>query len=205
LLAGHYSAALLAKRVVPGAPLWALALAAQLVDVFWAAFVIAGVEHLRIDSTLPSNPLDLYDMPWTHSLVGALGWSAAASVVTFAIVRSAAVAGAIGATVLSHWGLDWIVHRPDLPIVPGGPKYGLGLWNFPVAGIAVEFALLFGTAWLLARSVPWRRGLLGLVGALAAFQLFVTVLPPALPPAGVAVVALALFSVVTVAAYRLES
>jgi hypothetical protein len=204
LLAGHYSSALLAKRAVPGAPFWALALAAQLVDVFWASFVIGGVEHLRIDPALPSNPLDLYDMPFTHSLVGALAWSAAAFAAALAVWRRAGVAAAIGATVFSHWVLDWIVHRPDLPIVPGGPKYGLALWNYPLVGIAVEFGLLFGTAWLLAQRVPWRRGLLRLVGALAAFQLFVTALPPALPPAGVAVTALALFTAVTVAAYRLE-
>jgi hypothetical protein len=204
LLAGHYSSALLAKRAAPGAPLWALALAAQLVDVFWAIFVIGGVEHLRIDPSLPSNPLDLYDMPWTHSALGALGWSVAAFGVAFAIWKRASIAAAIGATVFSHWILDWVVHRPDLALVPGGTKYGLALWNYPVVGIAVEFALLFGAAWLLAPHVAWRRGLFALVGGLAIFQLFVTVLPPALPPAGVAVTALVLFTVVTVAAYRLE-
>jgi hypothetical protein len=204
LLAGHYSSALLAKRLAPGAPLWALAIAAQLVDVFWAAFVVVGVEHLRIDPSLPSNPLDLYDMPFTHSLVGALAWSAAAFAVAFGAWRSAAVALAIGAAVLSHWVLDWIVHRPDLAIWPGGAKYGLALWNHPPVAIAVEFGLLFGTAWLLARRVPWRRGLWALVIGLAAFQLFVTALPPALPPIGVAFTALALFAVVAVVARRIE-
>lgn len=204
MLAGHYSSAFLAKRVVPGAPFFALVLAAQLVDVFWALFVLGGIEHLRIDPSLPSNPLDLYDMPWTHSLVGALGWSAAAFIAARAVWHSTRVAVAVGATVFSHWLLDLLVHRPDLALWPGGTKLGLGLWNHPAAALTIEFGLLFGTAWLLAQRVAWRRGLLLLAAGLAAFQLMVTFSPPSLPPAGVAVTALALFVSMTLAAHRLE-
>ena len=204
MLAGHYSSALLAKRLVPGAPFWALALAAQLVDVFWALFVMAGIEHLRLDPTLPSNPLDLYDMPWTHSLVGALAWSAAAFAIARAVWKRTAVAAAIGVTVFSHWVLDLLVHRPDLPLWPGSPKLGLALWNHPVPALALEFGLLFGAAWLLAGRVPWRRSLAILVGALVAFQLLVTIMPPVLPPAGVGMTALALFLTVAIAAARIE-
>ena len=204
MLAGHYSSALLAKRLVPAAPFWALALAAQLVDVFWAVFVMAGVEHLRIDPSLPSNPLDLYHLPWTHSLVGAFAWAAAAAVLAQAVWRRTAISAAIGATVLSHWVLDLLVHRPDLPLWPGSEKLGLALWNHPAAAMALEFGLLLGAAWLLASRVPWRRGLAILVGALAAFQLAVTLAPPALPASGVAVTALVLFVTVAVAAARIE-
>jgi hypothetical protein len=204
MLAGHYSSALLAKRLVPAAPFWALALAAQLVDVFWAIFVMAGIEHLRLDPALPSNPLDLYDMPWTHSLVGALAWSAAAFVLAQAVWRRTAVSLAIAATVLSHWLLDLLVHRPDLPLWPGSRKLGLAIWNYPAAALALELGLLFGTAWLLSPRVAWRRGLAILVGALAVFQLFVTLVPPILPPAGVAMTGLALFVTVAIAAARIE-
>ena len=79
MLAGHYSAAFLAKALEPRLPLWILAIAVQLVDVLWAVFVLAGIEHLRVDPSLPSNPLDLYDMPYTHSLLGALAWAALAA------------------------------------------------------------------------------------------------------------------------------
>ena len=184
MLAGHYSSALLAKRLVPAAPFWALALAAQLVDVFWAFFVMAGIEHLRLDPSLPSNPLDLYDMPWTHSLVGALAWSAAAFALAQAVWRRTAVSAAVGATVLSHWVLDLLVHRPDLPLWPGSPKLGLAIWNYPAAALALEFGLLFGAAWLLSSRVAWRRNLAILVGALAAFQLLVTLVPPRPPGVG---------------------
>jgi hypothetical protein len=204
MLAGHYSSALLAKRLAPAAPFWALALAAQLVDVFWAIFVMAGIEHLRLDPALPSNPLDLYDMPWTHSLVGALAWSAAAFVLAQAVWRSRAVSLAIAATVLSHWVLDLLVHRPDLPLWPGSRKLGLAIWDYPAAALALELGLLSGAAWLLSSRVAWRRGLAILVVALAVFQLLVTLVPPILPPAGVAVTGLALFVTVAIAAARIE-
>lgn len=204
MLAGHYSSALLAKRLVPAAPFWALALAAQLVDVFWAIFVMAGIEHLRLDPSLPSNPLDLYDMPWTHSLVGSLAWSAAAFVLAQAVWRRKAVSIAIAATVLSHWVLDLLVHRPDLPLWPGSQKLGLAIWNYPTAALALELGLLFGTAWLLSARVTWRRGLVILVGALTVFQLFVTLLPPALPASGVVVTAFVFFVTVAIAAARIE-
>ena len=79
MLFGHYSAAFLAKAAEPRLPLWSLAIAVQFVDVLWAVCVLFGIEHLRIDAALASNPLDLYDMPYTHSLVGALGWAALAT------------------------------------------------------------------------------------------------------------------------------
>jgi hypothetical protein len=205
LLAGHYSAALLAKTAEPRAPLWALVLAVQLVDVLWALFVLLGIEHLRIDPALPSNPLDLYDMPWTHSLAGALFWAALAAGVARAWWGSTGVALAIGAAVASHWLLDWLVHRPDLALWPGSAKHGLGIWNHPLPALALELGLLLGSAALLARRVPWRRGLWIFVGVLAALQLAVTFGPPPLGPTGVALTALVVFIVASAAAARLES
>jgi hypothetical protein len=204
VLAGHYSSAFVAKAAAPRAPLWALVIAAQFVDVLWALFVLAGVEHLRIDPALPSNPLDLYDMPYTHSLVGALGWAGVAAAGALFAWRSAGVAAAVGATVASHWGLDLLVHRPDLALWPGSPKLGLALWNRPAAALALELALLLGSAWLLAPRVPWRRGLWLFAGGLAAIQLIVTISPPSLGPTGVTATALALFLGAGLAAARVE-
>ena len=44
-----------------------------------------------------------------------------------------------GALAPSHWVLDFLTHRPDLPVVPwGAEELGLGLWNHVAATVAVE-------------------------------------------------------------------
>ena len=79
MFVGHYGVSFAAKRVAPTIPLWALFIAVQLLDVIWAPLVLAGIEKVRIvPGITASNPLDLYYMPYTHSLVGALGWSLSA-------------------------------------------------------------------------------------------------------------------------------
>ena len=186
MFVGHYSASLVARRVAPELPLWALLLAAQAVDVAWATFVLLGIEHVRIvPGHTATNPLDLYHMPWTHSLPAALAWSlgvaalgwawarrpapmaagqlaAAARPLSAATGRHAATPGRVavvlGAVVFSHWVLDLIVHAPDLPLWGDGRKVGLGLWNHVVASTALELALLVGAAlWLRADRAAWRR------------------------------------------------
>jgi hypothetical protein len=120
-------------------------LSVQFLDLLWPLFLLLGWEHVRIQPGLMRlSPLDFYDYPISHSLVGALGWSVAFAAVHFAVRRRGKVAFLLGAGVLSHWVLDLLVHRPDLPVVPGrGPYLGMGLWNFPAVAIAVE-ALLYG-------------------------------------------------------------
>jgi hypothetical protein len=143
MFVGHYSAALAAKAAEPRAPLWTYVIGCQLLDVAWASFLTVGVEKVRIDPTLPGSSLDLYDMPWTHSLPGALAWSVAAALaVRFAMKLPARAALFVGLAVFSHWVLDLAVHRPDLELWFGGPKVGLGLWNFPVPEEALEIGLL---------------------------------------------------------------
>lgn len=153
MFAGHYSAAFCAKAAEPRAPLWLLLVAAQFVDLLWGPLVLLGLEDARLDASLPSNPLDLVYMPYTHSLVGTFVWSA----VAFAIVRSrlglaVSVALAVAATVASHWFLDWVVHRPDLSLGIGGGKLGLSIWNYPIAAYLLEVSLVAGSVWLCVRS-----------------------------------------------------
>ena len=205
MLAGHYSAALLTKAAAPRAPFWALVLGAQFIDVLWALCVVAGIEKLRIDPSLPSNPLDLYFMPYTHSLLGALFWAGVAFTGARIAWRSSGIAAAVAVTVASHWLLDLLVHRPDLPLWPGSAKLGLGIWNYPVPSLLLELALLLGSAWILAGRVAWRRGLWIFAGTLAVIQVAVTIGPPPLGPAGVAITALVLFVGATLAAARVEA
>ena len=154
MFVGHYAAAFAAKAVEPKTPLWVYVAGAQLVDIGWATFVAAGIEHTRVDEALPGSTLDLYDMPWTHSLPAALVWSAGAALLCVVLLRASLLASAVIAlTVFSHWVLDFLVHRPDLLVYPGGPKVGLALWNLPVPEQAVEMGLLglAGACWVGAR------------------------------------------------------
>ncbi|MBI1846791.1 MAG: hypothetical protein HYR86_07445 [Candidatus Rokubacteria bacterium] len=156
MFVGHYSAAFAARAVDRDVPLWHLFVAVQLVDVAWAALVLLGIEKVRVVPGITrSNPLDLYYMPYTHSLVAAVLWSLAAAA-GYRLVRGAAATrramAMVGAAVLSHWVLDLIVHRPDLPLYDDTAKVGLGLWNLPVAAFVLEVGLLG------AGVVVWRLG-----------------------------------------------
>lgn len=154
MFVGHYAAAMVAKAVEPKAPMWTLAAACQLVDIGWSSFIITGVERARVDPALPGSTLVLYDMPWTHSLPGALAWSVAAALLVKLLLRQSNLAGVVvGLTVFSHWILDLIVHRPDLDLWPGGQKVGFALWNYPVPEQALEIGLLAigGAIWTASR------------------------------------------------------
>src|SRR5260221_4398921 len=123
----------------------------MLVDLIWPIFHLLGIEHVRIRPGMTRlTPLDFYDYPWTHSLAMSLAWSVAFGLLYYAIARYGRGALILGLGVLSHWVLDFFVHRPDLPLWPGGPKVGLGLWNHPMAEMAIE-AGLFALGILLYR------------------------------------------------------
>jgi len=154
MFVGHYAAAMAAKAIEPKAPMWTLVGAAQLVDIGWSAFIIAGIERARVDPSLPGSALVLEHMPWTHSLPMAFAWSVGAAVLVKLLLRLPIWASiVIGLTVLSHWGADWLVHRPDLELWIGGPRVGLALWNYPVPEQALEIGLIAvcGGAWIASR------------------------------------------------------
>jgi hypothetical protein len=137
MFVGHYAVALAAKRFSPKTSLGWFFLAVQFLDVLWAPAILLGFEHARVvPGLLPASALDLYDMPWTHGLVAALAWSW----FTFRFSKNAV----LGACVMSHWVLDFVAHRPDLPLFRGGTRVGLGLWRFREASFLVEAALLIG-------------------------------------------------------------
>ena len=146
---GHFAPAFAARALTGEAPkLGTLFIAAQLVD--WAFFllVLGGVEHMRVTPGITQmNPLDLYHMPITHSLLGTALFAVGFALVIVLARRNAVAATWAAIVVLSHWLLDWISHQPDLTIAGSGEKYGLGLWNYPAAAIAVELALVGGAFW----------------------------------------------------------
>lgn len=171
---GHYSAAF-AVAALPRAPkLGTLFVAAQLVDFGFFVFVPFGIENMRIapDASV-MNPLDLYDMPWTHSLLGVLAWATAFAAVLRIAIGNWTTAAIGGAVVVSHWFLDLVVHVPDLTLAGSPPKLGLGLWNYPTIAMPLELVLLLGTAGLYAistRATDRPRALLILIGLLLLLQ-----------------------------------
>jgi membrane-bound metal-dependent hydrolase YbcI (DUF457 family) len=151
---GHHAAGFVAKRFAPRVSLGTLFAAAMLLDLIWPLLLLAGVEHVRIAPGITAfTPLDFYDYPFTHSLLNVLGWSLLAALV-YRIARKAPWRDAmvVGAAVLSHWVLDYVTHRPDLPLWPGGPKVGLGLWSSIAGTIVVEVALFVVGLWLYLRA-----------------------------------------------------
>lgn len=151
---GHLAAALAAKKIEPRLPLAALVAATFGLDLLWPAFLWGGLETVRPQPGITAfTPIDFESYPWSHSLALALAWGALAAWIAsrFGTARMAVV---IGAVVVSHWVLDYVSHRPDLPLWPGGPKAGLGLWYSLPGTIVVEGALLgFGIA-LYLRTAP---------------------------------------------------
>jgi hypothetical protein len=139
---GHLAAALAARRVQPRASLGSLVGAACALDLIWPVLLLAGIEMVRID---PGNtaftPLAFDSYPWSHSLSMSVVWAIVVGRVSAAVLKHTRAGLVIGLAVLSHWVLDFITHRPDLPLWPGGPKVGLGLWNSIPLTIAVEGTL----------------------------------------------------------------
>ncbi|MGE5813885.1 MAG: hypothetical protein ACM36C_05310 [Acidobacteriota bacterium] len=142
MFVGHFAVGFAAKRVAPRASLGTLLLATSFVDLVWPVLLIAGLEHVRIDpGNTPFTPLDFYDYPITHSIPGGLFWAALLGGVWYWRHRLGRSAVIIGALVMSHWVLDVISHRPDVPVLPHGPYVGLGLWNSVWATMVVEAAM----------------------------------------------------------------
>ncbi|MFC0589342.1 hypothetical protein ACFFF7_07945 [Novosphingobium aquiterrae] len=164
---GHWAPALAvaSRRTTPG--LTTLFVAAQLVDWAFFGFLLLGVEHMRVTPGISAmNPMDLYHMPITHSLLGSLGFAAAFGAAIWLASRDRIAALIGSAVVLSHWLLDLLVHVPDLTLAGRPPKLGLGLWNHPAIEMPLELGITFGALWLYARAQkpsPVRVGVLAAV------------------------------------------
>ena len=139
---GHFGLAFGAKKATPKTSLGTLVFAAQFADMLWPILLLLGVEHVRIvPGLLPASPFDFTSYPISHSLVAQLGWGALLGLIYFAFRRDARGALLAGCLVPTHWLLDFIAHRPDMPIYPGGAKYGLGMWNSIPVTLVVEYVL----------------------------------------------------------------
>lgn len=175
---GHWAPALLAAAVSPRAPkLGTLFVAGQLVDWGFFGLTIVGIEKMRIvPGATAMNGMDLYHMPYTHSLLGGAVWALAFAAILVLWRRDLTAALIGGAVVLSHWLLDLLVHRPDLTLAGSPPKLGLGLWNYPWIERPLELGLIGLGFWLYLRNTKGPIGppviLFGVLLALQAFNWF---------------------------------
>jgi hypothetical protein len=190
---GHFAVGFAAKRAAPRTSLATLMVAAQLVDLVWPAFVLLGIERVRID---PGNtaftPLDFESYPWTHSLLLASLWGLAFALLYRARTGYGRGALVVGLLVPSHWVLDWISHRPDMPLVPGGgPLLGLGLWRSVPATLAVELTMFALGAALYAAGTRARnrKGSIGFWAFVATLLLLYAANLGQVPPSATAVAA----------------
>ncbi len=151
---GHFAPALVAATHSRAPKLATLFVAGQLVDWGFFALLLTGAEKMRVTPGITAmNPMDLYHMPYTHSLVGSMVWALGFAALVWLARRDRVAAGIGGAVVMSHWLLDLLVHRPDLTIAGSPPKLGLGLWNNPAVEMPLELALTFGAlAFYLSRT-----------------------------------------------------
>ena len=163
---GHFALALGAKKFAPQVSLGILFLACQLADIIWPNLVLLGIERLEIEPGITiMTPLNFVHYPYSHSLVMLALWSAIFAAL-YAMIRHSNTKTVIVIAVLglSHWILDVLTHRPDMPITAGDTSFiGFGLWNFPIVAVPFEL-LLFGLGiWLYTHQTKPlnRRGAIG--------------------------------------------
>ena len=154
---GHHAVAFAGKNAAPRTSLGTLIAAASLLDLIWPVLVIAGVERFEVRPGITAfSPFDFTYYPWSHSLVMSMVWSILFGAVYFAVTNYQRGAVIIGIAAFSHWVLDFISHRADMPLWFGGPRVGLGLWNSVPGTIAVESSMYIAGIWIYLRTTKAR-------------------------------------------------
>ena len=153
MFVGHFALGFAAKRAAPKLSLALLFAACQLADILWPAFVAAGLESVQIRPGITAfTPLDFVSYPYSHSLVALSLWGIVLGSACWLLGAGGRASSLIAVLVLSHWILDFVSHRPDMPIYPGGALWGLGLWNSVPATLIVELLLFGAGVWLYSRA-----------------------------------------------------
>ena len=212
MFVGHYGVSFAAKPLQPRVPLWLWFIAVQWMDVVWSVLVLLGIEKLRIvPGFTQANALDLYYMPYTHSLPGSIAVSLifGAAVALFISGNRLTTFLLIASASFSHWLLDLVVHVPDLPLYDDSAKVGFGLWRHVALSFPLELIVLGIGAWLYARQASFtgatgRYLYWGSVVVLALFQAYVNFGPPPASPQAMAVMALLLYAVLALLAALVE-
>ena len=184
---GHYAVGFAGKKAAPKTSLGTLFLAAQFLDLLWPVLLLLRIEHVRVAPGITAfSPFDFYDYPISHGLLTSLFWSAAFGLLYYWRRRYTRGAWMLAGAVFSHWVLDFLTHRPDLPIAPGVNIYlGLSLWNSVAATVVVEAGLFIAALVIYMRTTKatdrtGRFALWGLIGFLVLAYVTSSTSPP--PP-----------------------
>lgn len=185
---GHFGLGFGAKKAAPDVSLGALFMAAQFADLLWPTLLLLGLEQVEVQpGATVMTPLNFVSYPYSHSLLALVVWGALMGAVYRILTRSRTLAGVtLGLLVLSHWFLDVLMHRPDVPLtLSGTARLGLGLWNSLAGTLAIELLLFVAGLALYARATAARDrvgsiGLWSLAGFLLAVYLAAIFGPP--PP-----------------------
>jgi membrane-bound metal-dependent hydrolase YbcI (DUF457 family) len=141
---GHFALGFAAKKRDKKISLGTLFIAVQWLDLLWPFFILTGIEKVSID---PGNtvltPLNFEYYPWSHSMLMAILWGVLFALIYYTFTKNRSGAILLSLLVFSHWALDWLTHRADLPLTPFTDlKTGLGLWDYKLLEIFIE-SLLF--------------------------------------------------------------
>jgi len=151
---GHFGLAFGAKKAAPTVSLGTLFAACQFADLLWPTLLLLGYEHVEIQAGVTTmTPLNFVSYPYSHSLLALCLWGIAFGAIHFAIRRTRITAAVtIALLVVSHWLLDYVTHRPDMPLTLNGPqRLGLGLWNSVPGTLAAEFAIFAFLYWRIRK------------------------------------------------------
>ncbi len=171
---GHDAVGFASKRLAPRTSLGWLIAAPLLLDLLWPIFLLLGIERVEIrPGAMKMTPLEFTYYPWSHSLAMAIVWGIVFAGIYAIVTRYLRGAVVLFFGVVSHWVFDWVTHQADLPLYPGGPKFGLGLWNQPIAELGIETAL-FAIGLLIYRDITHARDRIGSI-AMWAFVVFLAV------------------------------
>ncbi|MEJ2617462.1 MAG: hypothetical protein P8Z35_21090 [Ignavibacteriaceae bacterium] len=152
---GHFGVGFAAKKVVKKTSLGTLFLASQFVDLLWPILLILGIEKVEINPVNTGlTPLNFVYYPFSHSLLAAIVWAFIFGLIYYIIKKDLRSAIWCGLLVPSHWILDLIVHRPDLPLWPGhgSPMFGLGLWSSIYGTIIIEVGIFLVGVYLYSKT-----------------------------------------------------
>ena len=152
---GHFAVGFGAKRWAPAVSLGMLFFSAQFADLLWPNLVLAKVEQVELKPGITVvTPLDFVSYPYSHSLLALILWAALIGILYRTIrKKSWRTAFVLMIAVVSHWVLDWITHRPDMPLsIFGTTKVGLGMWNSLPLTFIVESAMFIAGIILYARN-----------------------------------------------------
>ncbi|TAM81607.1 MAG: hypothetical protein EPN47_12750 [Acidobacteria bacterium] len=157
MLIGHVAVALGAKKAAPKTSFGTLLLAAQWPDLIWPVFLMLGWERVRIVPGITAvSPLEFISYPLTHSLLAVFGWGLLLAGLYLVFKKDRGGALVVWACVMSHWLLDFITHRSDLPLYPGSQMVGLGLWDSVSVTLIVEGAMFIAGVMIYSRTTRAR-------------------------------------------------